>query len=109
MDSMGRLTGIVTLSIVTVLGGVTLLSTGALGAEFYGMLLPDIGVQDVIDYIAALIQNPNIYADFDYNAFIDFMTANYIGRYFLMAMGGIYMLSLLIMLFGVGRAKKALR
>lgn len=106
---MGRLTGIGTLSLITLLGGLTIFSTSSLAAEFYGMLLPDIGVSDVIDYFVALAQNPNIYADFDYNAFIDFTTLNYIGQYFLLAMGGIYMLSIVIMLFGIGRAKKALQ
>jgi len=106
---MGRWTGIGLLSLVTVLGGLSMSSMSASAAEYYGMLLPDIGLQDIIAYFTALAQNPNIYADFDYNAFIDFMTLNYIGQYFLVAMGGIYMLSILIMLFGLGRAKKALR
>lgn len=109
MEPMGRWTGIGLLSLVAMIGGLTLSSTVASASEYYGMLLPDIGLQDIIDYFTALAQNPNIYADFDYNAFIDFMTLNFIGQYFFLAMMGIFMLSIIIMLFGIGRAKKALR
>ena len=106
---MGRAAGL-TIGILAVSTlGLLATSSGAMAAEISGFILPDISIQSIIDYFTALVQDPNIYASFDYEAFLEFARESYFGRYFLLGVIGIYFLSMLFMMFGLRRARKAVR
>lgn len=106
---MGRAAGL-TIGILAVSTlGLLATSSGAMAAEISGFILPDISIQSIIDYITALVQDPNIYASFDYETFLEFARESYFGRYFLLGVIGIYFLSMLFMMFGLRRARKAVR
>ncbi|MFA7341664.1 MAG: hypothetical protein WCY65_00635 [Candidatus Methanomethylophilaceae archaeon] len=106
---MGRAAGL-TIGVITLSAlGALATSSGVMAAEFSGFILPDVSIQSIIDYFTALAQDPNIYASFDYQAFLEFSREGYFGRYFLLAVIGIYFLSMFFMLFGLRRARKAVR
>ncbi len=75
--------------------------------DYSGFIVPDITLADIIEYFSALVNDPNIYASFDFDAFRDFVTGSLMGRYFLVATILIYWLAMMSMLFGRRRGRKA--
>ncbi len=53
-------------------------------------------VRDAVDHIMA---DPNIYASFDYMAMIDYLQGTTVGTYLLLALGAVYGVGLLFVVF----------
>jgi hypothetical protein len=109
MATMRRMAALVAMTFGVTILGLLAFSSGSMASEFSGIILPDITLQTVVDYITNLLQNPNIYASFDYHTFLDFARNSYLGGYFLIGLIGIYFFSLFFMMFGLRKARKAVR